>query len=837
MSAYDDRRRVTAVLGPTNTGKTYFAIERMLDHDSGIIGFPLRLLARENYDRVVRLKGARRVALVTGEEKIVPPTARYFLCTTESMPLERRVEFLAIDEVQMCTDPERGHVFTDRLLRARGSVETMFLGADTMRKLIRHLAPETEFVARTRLSKLSYAGSKKISRLPPRSAVVAFSANHVYEIAELIRRQRGGTAVVLGALSPRTRNAQVAMYQDGEVDYLVATDAIGMGLNMNVDHVAFSALKKYDGRVHRRLTTSELAQIAGRAGRYMNDGTFGTVAEIGAMDDEVVKAIENHAFRPISALQWRNADLDFGSSKALLRSLERRPERPELMRARDADDHIALAALARDPEIDALARHPSAIRTLWEVCQIPDFRKTMVEAHTALLGHIFRHLMTTEARLPIDWVADQITQLDRPDGDIDTLMARIAHVRTWTYVSHRTDWLDDARHWQERTREIEDRLSDALHERLTERFVDRRAAALSRVRVKGSLFASIETDGSIVVEGEFVGHIEGFRFVADGGEDGGHRALLAAANRVLRGEISRRVARLEADDDDAFALDDEATIAWHGAALARLVAGTKALAPGIEVMSGDALTTEQRERVRARLARWLQDHLEDRLQALFALRAAEFSGPSRGLAFQLVEALGSLPRTVARSVLNNITPADRKRMGIHGVRFGIESIYVATLIKPQAARLRALLWTVGKGAPCRMPPAPGLASVAVEDGVRRDFYEACGYRVMGGRAIRVDILDRLAIRLRRAAKKGSFAMTPEMINPVGLNATDAVAVFSELGYAAEGAEDAPQFMRRDRKRSPTKATDDGTRSARRRRQPRNHADSPFAKLRELQTPE
>ena len=837
MSAYDDRRRVTAVLGPTNTGKTYFAIERMLDHDSGMIGFPLRLLARENYDRVIRLKGARRVALVTGEEKIVPPTARYFLCTAESMPLDREVEFLAIDEVQMCADPERGHVFTDRLLRARGTVETMFLGADTMRGLIRRLAPETEFVARPRLSKLSYAGTKKITRLPPRSAVVAFSANHVYEIAELIRRQRGGTAVVLGALSPRTRNAQVAMYQDGEVDYLVATDAIGMGLNMNVDHVAFSATKKYDGRVHRRLTTSELAQIAGRAGRYMNDGTFGTVAEIGALDDETVEAIENHSFRPVSALQWRNPELEFRSAKALLTSLERRPERPELMRARDSDDYLALATLARDPGIDALARHPGAVRTLWEVCQIPDFRKTMAEAHTALLVRIFRHLMTPEARLPTDWVADQIARLDRPDGDIDTLMARIAHVRTWTYVSHRADWLEDAQHWQERTREIEDRLSDALHQRLTQRFVDRRAATLSRARVKESLFAAVEADGSVVIEGEFVGRIEGFRFVADGGEDGGHRALLAAANRVLRGEYSRRVARLEADDDNGFVLDDQATITWRGARLARLVAGAKALAPGVEVMSGDALAADQRERVRARLARWLKRHLEDGLRALFALQAAELSGPSRGLAFQIVEALGSLPRAAARTELNEITPADRKRLGGFGVRFGIETVYITSLVKPQAARLRALLWTVGKGAPCRMPPAPGLASMAIEEGVGRDFYEACGYRVMAGRVIRVDILDRLAIRLRRAAKNGPFAMTPEMINPAGLTASDAIAVFSELGYAAQGAEDATQFVRRNRKRSSVNATDDGTTTGKRRHRPRDPADSPFAKLRELQTPE
>jgi ATP-dependent RNA helicase SUPV3L1/SUV3 len=820
MSAFDDRRRVTAVLGPTNTGKTYFAIERMLDHDNGMIGFPLRLLARENYDRVIKLKGARHVALVTGEEKIVPPTARYFLCTAESMPLERAVEFLAIDEVQMCADPERGHVFTDRLLRARGTVETMFLGADTMRGLIRRLVPETEFVARPRLSKLSYAGPKKLTRLPARSAVVAFSANHVYEIAELIRRQRGGTAVVLGALSPRTRNAQVAMYQAGEVDYLVATDAIGMGLNMNVDHVAFSAIKKFDGRVHRRLATPELAQIAGRAGRYMNDGTFGTVAEIGPLEEEVVEAIENHTFKAVPALQWRNPDLDFRSTKSLMVSLERRPDRPELMRARDADDYLALASFTRDPDVQALARHREAVRTLWEVCQIPDFRKTMAEAHSSLLKRIFRYLMAPSGRLPTDWVADQIARLDRPDGDIDTLMARIAHVRTWTYVSHRADWLDG--------------LSDALHQRLTQRFVDRRAAALSRARVKDSLFAAVETDGSIVVEGEFVGRIEGFQFIPDGGADGSHRALLAAANRVMRDEIARRVTRLEADDDSGFALDDRATIAWRGAPVGRLVAGGQALSPSVEVVSGDALVAEQRERVRARLADWLRRHLEDGLEALFTLQSADLSGPPRGLAFQLVEALGSLPRAAARTVLKEITADDRKSLARFGVRFGIETVYISSLIKPQAARLRALLWSVNQGAPCRLPPAPGLASAAIEDGVGSEFYEACGYRVMAGRAIRVDVLDKLAIRLRRAGKNGPFAMTPEMINPAGLTTTDAVAVFSELGYAAEGDDDSRQFVRRVRKRPRGKAPAKGAAGRRRRR---DHADSPFAKLRELQTPE
>ena len=413
--------RVTAVLGPTNTGKTYLAIERMLGHRSGMMGFPLRLLARENYDRVVKIKGARQVALVTGEEKIVPPSARYFLCTVESMPIDRAVAFLGVDEIQLCADPDRGHVFTDRLLHARGQEETMFLGADTIGPLLRKLAPEAETITRPRFSTLSHSGARKLTRLPPRSAVVAFSVAEVYALAEVMRRQRGGTAVVLGALSPRTRNAQVAMFEAGEVDYLIATDAIGMGLNLNLDHVAFAKLSKFDGHAMRRLSAAELAQIAGRAGRHMSDGTFGTTGEARGFEPEMVEAVESHRFDPLPALYWRSRDLDFRSPKALIKSLERRPREPELARAREAEDLRALAALARDPEIAGLAGNPGALRLLWEVCQVPDFQKILSDQHARLLGRMFQFLVAPEARLPEDWVARQIDRLDRADGDIDAL--------------------------------------------------------------------------------------------------------------------------------------------------------------------------------------------------------------------------------------------------------------------------------------------------------------------------------------------------------------------------------------------------------------------------------
>jgi ATP-dependent RNA helicase SUPV3L1/SUV3 len=831
MSAYDERPRVTALLGPTNTGKTYLAIERMLDHESGIIGFPLRLLARENYDRVVRLKGARHVALVTGEEKIVPAAARYFICTVESMPLDRPVDFLAVDEVQMCADPERGHVFTDRLLRARGDRETMFLGADTVRPLIRKLVPGVEFESRARLSRLSYSGPRKISRLPPKSAVVAFSADDVYAIAELIRRQRGGAAVVLGALSPRTRNAQVAMYQAGEVDYLVATDAIGMGLNMDVDHVAFHSLRKFDGRVRRRLSVAELAQIAGRAGRHMADGTFGTVAELGALDPETVEAIESHRFDPVPGALWRNADLSFDTPKALLASLDARPPRPELYRAREADDQHALAALARDPEVAALARHPGAVRLLWDVCQIPDFRKTMAEAHTRLLARIYRHLAVDEGRLPADWVADQMARLDRVDGDIDTLMARIAHVRTWTYVSHRADWLDDTEHWQARARGIEDHLSDALHERLTQRFVDRRAAALNRVKDKAVLIAAVADDGGVMVEGQHVGRIDGFRFVPDAADSGaGRRAMMAAANRALRREIDDRVDRLAGDADDAFALDESADITWRGQRVAKLRRGDSVLAPHIDVAAAGALSADQRERARTRLSRWLETTLADGLGPLIALRDATLAGTARGLAYQLVEGLGSLPRRQLRRMADRLNPEDRRALKKLGVRLGPESVFLPVLVKPKAVRLRALLWSVYAEAPPRPPPAPGLNSVAVEPAVPAAFYEACGYRIVDGRALRVDILDRFAVALLQASKAGPFAVTHEMVSLLGMSVEQTAAAVVALGYQASPSENGPCYRRATRREREGNGAAGAGRSRRQRKPDR---DSPFAKLRDI----
>lgn len=842
MSGVEQRPIVTAVLGPTNTGKTHYAIDRMLGHASGMIGFPLRLLARENYDRVVREKGAAKVALVTGEEKIIPTGAAYFVCTVESMPLDREVEFLAIDEIQMCADPERGHIFTDRLLRARGTEETLFLGAETIRPLIQALVPEADFISRPRLSKLSYVGPRKITRLPRRSAVVAFSINEVYAIAELMRRQRGGTAVVLGALSPRTRNAQVEMYQGGEVDYLVATDAIGMGLNMNIDHVAIAGLRKFDGKNYRKLSTPEIAQIAGRAGRHLSDGTFGPIAEIGAFDEDVVTAIEDHEFDPLTGVFWRNADLDYRSALALQKSLERPPPRPELMRARDADDKIALSHLIRDRKIADRASTPDVVRLLWDICQIPDFRKTMADVHASLLSRIFRELTDGDC-LPVDWVAAQIAQLDRVDGDIDTLMARIAHVRTWTYISHRADWLADTETWQVRTRELEDKISDALHQSLTQRFVDRRAAAFSRMKDRDDLLAVVGTDSDVVVEGEFVGHLDGFRFVPDANSAAeGRRALMAAANKALRSEIDARVDALCTAPDNVFSVSHDGVLSWSDAAIARLEKGADIVSPGVSVMASDYLSADQRERIRKRLVTWVSAQIEDALERLITLRQADLSGVARGLAYQVVEGLGSLPRQRVVAEVRELSKDDRSALRACGIRIGAETLFVPALVKPKAVQWRAMLWALFTGRDTPPPPAAGLVTVPAGDDLPEDFIEACGYAKLGGRAIRVDVLDRVAIDLQRQSRAGKMDIGAAQLNLLGLSLEDARPVFEALGYVAENVDDELVWKWGGRRKPrPERTAKQGKKAGQKRKRPKAKArktvpideNSPFAKLKDL----
>ena len=846
MSSVEQQPVVAAILGPTNTGKTHYAIERMLGHANGIIGFPLRLLARENYDRVVAKKGVTRVALITGEEKIIPAGAEYFICTVESMPLDRSVEFIAIDEIQMCGDPERGHVFTDRLLKARGTRETLFLGSDTIQRVIERLVPEAKYNSRPRLSKLSYGGAQKITRLPRHTAIVAFSINEVYAIAELMRRQRGGTAVVLGALSPRTRNAQVEMYQGGEVDYLVATDAIGMGLNMNIDHVAFAGKRKFDGRNYRNLTTPEVAQIAGRAGRHMSDGTFGTISEIGSFDEDVIIAIENHSFEPLTGIYWRNSDLDFRSGKGLLKSLEAPSFRAELQRTRDADDKVALANLLRDETVAKRATAPDSVRLLWEVCQIPDFRQTMADVHANLLGKIFRELNDADF-LPTDWVAGQIAQLDRVDGDIDTLMARISHVRTWTYISHRSDWLKDSQTWQARTRELEDKISDALHNSLTQRFVDRRAAALTRMKDNDNFFAVVGDEGDVAVGGVFVGHLEGFRFVPDpSAAASGRRTLLTATNKALRSALYTRVNAFCVAPDKDFTIDQGGTISWSGAAVANLVKGTNIVSPHVVVPASDYLSSDQRERMHKRLTNWIDSQLANVLERLIVLRNAPLEGLARGLAYQIVEGLGSIPRKSVLSEVRGMSKEQRSALRACGVRIGPETLFVPALLKPRAVMWRALLWSLFYNKPTPNLPAAGLVTVPADKNTDQDFLAACGFSCIGKRAVRVDVLDRLADDLQRQSRSGKLKIGATQLNLLGLSMEDARPVFEALGYVAEQRGEnltwkwagRPTEKKRKGQKIRTKKRPRGSGNTRKKtgERPKFDETSPFAKLRDLKLP-
>jgi ATP-dependent RNA helicase SUPV3L1/SUV3 len=683
--------KLVAVLGPTNTGKTHLAVERMLGHASGMIGLPLRLLAREIYDRIVKLRGARSVALITGEEKIVPPRAQYFVCTVEAMPLSREVEFLAIDEIQLCADPERGHVFTHRLLHARGTAETMLLGAATMAPLVRRLLPHAEIVDRERFSKLTYAGPKKLTRLPRRTAVVAFSADQVYAIAELIRRQRGGAAVVMGSLSPRTRNAQVALYQSGEVDFLVATDAIGMGLNMDVDHVAFAGIRKFDGKRSRFLHPQEIGQIAGRAGRYQRDGTFGVTGEAEDMDPDLVEAVENHRFQPVTGAHWRNAKLDLDNLPALLKSLARPPERPGLALAGEALDEITLKRLAADPDIAERARDRVALAKLWDVCQTPDFRKLALEEHAGLVKGFFEHLTRGRRRIPDDWMAKQFAHVDRTDGEIDALAARLASVRTLAYVANRPDWLGNPVEWQGKTHGLEDRLSDTLHEKLMARFVDRRTSALMRgLRVRDEMLAGVGEDGSVTVEGHFVGKLAGVRFeLAHGGSVLEDKALRAAASHAITPEMTRRLGKLAAEPDEAFAVDAQGSVLWRGE-VAGVIAGGEPFRPRVRLL-GEVGPEAARERAARRLEAFVAAEAGRRLWPLRRLQDAiaggELRGLARGLAYQLHEAGGLMDRAPVRAEAKALSQAERRTLRALGVKLGAFSIYMPALLKPGAREL------------------------------------------------------------------------------------------------------------------------------------------------------
>ncbi|WP_275791213.1 helicase-related protein [Pararhizobium gei] len=811
-------RGVIAVLGPTNTGKTHYAIERMVAHESGVIGLPLRLLAREVYTRVVEKVGAHNVALITGEEKITPHMARFSVCTVEAMPRETKAAFVAIDEVQLAGDLERGHIFTDRLMHLRGRVETLLLGASTMRPILEHLLPGITIVERPRLSQLLYAGSKKITRLPQRSAIVAFSAEEVYAIAELIRRQRGGAAVVLGALSPRTRNAQVALYQEGEVEYLVATDAIGMGLNLDVDHVAFAQSRKYDGYQFRDLNPGELAQIAGRAGRHLRDGTFGVTSRVEPFDKELVHRIESHHFDPVRVLQWRSKAVNYASIATLKKSLETPPAVHGLTRALPAVDQQALDYLSRYPEVISVATTPERVEKLWEACALPDYRRITPAQHADLISTIYADLVR-RGTVNEDFMAEQVRRADYTDGEIDTLSARIAQIRTWTYVSNRPGWLADPTHWQEKTREIEDRLSDALHERLTKRFVDRRTSVLmKRLRENAMLEAEISVNGDVFVEGHHVGQLAGFRFTLATGADGlDARAAQGAAQKALALEFEARAARLHAAGNSDLALASDGLVRWVGDPVARLAASDHVMRPRVILLADEQLQGIARDHVLARIERFVNHHISTVLKPLDDLsRAEDLEGLAKGLAFQLVENLGVMFRRDVADDVKSLDQEARASIRRHGIRFGAYHIFMPALLKPAPAELITLLWALkndGLDKPGYGDLIPVLAagrtSVVTDPSFERSFYKLAGFRFLGKRAVRIDILERLAdlirpllqwkpgtVRPEGAYDGRRFTATTAMLSILGATPDDMEEILKGLGYRADAvkAEDAAAFL-------------------------------------------
>lgn len=798
------RSAITAVLGPTNTGKTHLAVERLCAHSSGMMGFPLRLLAREVYDRVVRIKGEKQVALLTGEERIMPPDARWLLCTAESMPVDKDVAFVGLDEAQLGTDAERGHVFTDRLMRARGREETMILGSESLTPMVRALVPEAEVISRPRFSQLSYAGPKKLSRLPPRTAIVAFSAEHVYAVAEMLRRTRGGAAVVMGALSPATRNAQVAMYQAGEVDYLVATDAVGMGLNMDVGHVAFASLSKFDGKRQRRLSLPEMAQIAGRAGRHQRDGSFGVLAggpDHAEFSEQEIERIEAHRFAPIDHLMWRNPALDFSSVDDLIASLEVRPDHPVLRAAPEAIDLAVLHIIAKDAQLRDRARSKAMVARLWSACGLPDFRKVGAEHHARLVSQLFGFLSEGRGTIPADWFGREIQRLESVQGDVETVAARIAAVRTWAYVAHRADWLDDPAHWAEKTRALELKLSDALHQKLTERFVDRRTSVLMKTIGNDPALLDVQVDetGAVHVDGESIGTLTGFRFTADTAARGqDHKRLLAAAELRLPKELARRAQQVADAPDGQFSLMTETglpvQLMWTGTCLGRFRPGKSLLTPQFQPEPAIArLETALRTQIEQRVDHWLDKLISSKLaplQKALALAGDKATAPAlRGILAQVTEQAGVLDRSLADDSLSHLERADRHSLHRLGLTVGTLDLFFPALLKPEATRLRIALLSIRQGRAMPPLPLPGLGLLDKPAPALAEAAAQAGFRRFGEQMLRLDLVEKIARAAHDArGKDRTTQIDPALAVSLGVGDATYQRIMRALGFLPAGAD-------------------------------------------------
>jgi len=801
------KNKVSAVLGPTNTGKTHLAIETMLSFDSGMIGFPLRLLAREVYDKVIKKISLDKVALITGEEKIIPANPKYFLCTVESMPIDKQLDFVGVDEIQMCADHERGHIFTDRLINLRGSRLTMLMGSYTIKNIISNLDDDIEFINRNRLSKLSYAGHKKISRIQRKTAIIAFSAEEVYAIAELIRRQKGGAAIVMGSLSPKTRNAQVELYQSGDVDFLVATDAIGMGINMDLDQVYFSNLKKFDGRKLRKLNLSEIGQIAGRAGRYLNDGSFGITGDCKEINAEEVDLLENHKFEEIQYLFWRNSNLNFNNPSSLIKSLDEKPKEKWLRKIHECEDEKALKFFLRDKNFENIEFNQKKLNLLWECCQIPDFVKKTYGNHYEVIGNVFKYLNSEKGKISDDYMRLQLMKLDKLDGNVDSLSNRIANVRTWSYVSNKNNWIENQNYWIEKTKLLEDKLSDRLHEELTKTFIDKRASVLARGLKQDMEFETkILENNEVMIDNQFIGKINGLKLELDlkkGALETDIKSLKKAARQSVGPELLRRIESII--QTGLIELKDDFKIYWKKSPIAKLISGRDYLNPNIEIIVDDILEHNQTQKFIIFLEKWLKNKIDTILKSLVDLKDLKENNSSiKALAYQLYENNGVLERNKVTEYLKDLGQNERKVLRELGVKFGRYHIFLYKLIKPEAVSLRTLLWKNYYQKYFNLkPPTFGLNFLDDKKINNRNFMLLCGFEKFDNIYVRIDILERLFVQIINSdqEKEKEIKMTSDMLNLLGCGKDSFKKLLKNMNYKVFEKEKEIFFKYNPRKKS------------------------------------
>jgi len=793
--------RIIALLGPTNTGKTHVAIEKMLEFDSGIFGLPLRLLAREVYDKCVNKVGIEKVALITGEEKIIPSTASYFICTVESMPKNKEVDFIAIDEIQMCSDRERGHIFTERMLESRGTKLTMFLGSQVMENIIDELVEGVEFEKKERFSKLSYSGIKKISRLDRKVAIIAFSIEEVYAIAELVRRQKGGAAVIMGSLSPKTRNSQVGLYQSGDVDYLIATDAIGMGLNMDINEIYFSNLKKFDGKKTRRLNLIEMSQIAGRAGRYKNDGGFGTTGDCETLNSDEIEKIEKHQLPGTKSIYWRNSNLNFSTPEKLITSLELRPDKKNLLRTNDSLDESVLRFFLKKGANNII--YHKNLELLWECCQIPDFEKKAYGQHINNIDKVFQFLSTRKKRIPSTFMKEQLKGLEKDHGNVDLLSHRLSNVRTWSYVANKKNWVENSDYWVQLTKSIEDKLSDKLHDELTKSFIDKKISILSRsLKQDLVLNTEINEDDKIYIDGQLIGELKGLKFLIEVTSktlDTDIKSIKKAARKGVEKELIKRVENILSNS--GLSVNNENKIIWKNNPIARLKKGSNYLNPEFDIIADDSLDETSKTKLTDFLSKWLNNYINDILGDLIKLTKHKINNQYlRGLVFQLYEKNGVVKRNEVDKIVKLIPAEERKKLWGIGIKIGRYHIYLPKMLKPKAVEFRVSLWNLFHNLSGNNSiPKSGL-NFLVDAKLERNFLLLCGFEKFKEFFVRIDILEKLFIKIIDSTKDRKFRINSSMMNLLGCSKENFFKLMNYMNYKKDKEEDTYIFKGEKKKK-------------------------------------